>query len=278
MKNKIVIQRGVDYPGAGGMSFTGGLGISDFEALVLYWDGIVNIPSPIVSLQDTEEIKTLRSQNLYEDHVIEIRQDGDMGDIHVNAIRAKLKEMLNDKSINYGVNGLPGRVFQNDPDSIEHQGTLIHLVNSLPYPKKGTPLDDLLEFRYRREDSLKSLMININEMETRVNSSPTPGDELKKTILDIDKSIQDLVKQYKEKGIKLDFSGLKVGFNKNFLQVAMGAYKQASTILPLTESLIAATAAGISSFISWDNIIRINTVDKFHPMTYAFDVKKTFNC
>ncbi|HDZ2601828.1 TPA: hypothetical protein RSS50_004988, partial [Klebsiella pneumoniae] len=91
----------------------------------------------------------------------------------------------------------------------DDKGETLSLINALPIPTDTFPLGDLLEFKEKRGDELKSLLIEIETIRMDIITSENKESELTKGILKIEKNILGINKIFKEtkKGFYLsDFS------------------------------------------------------------------------
>lgn len=278
MKNKLILQDGLGLsPNGTQISFTWG-DIKGLRSKILYWDGIINLDSGIVQADERPGIGKLKSCGLYEDAYIKIEGPGDLNSLITIATRKKIKELLADKTINYSMSDLSEKIFIDSGDAVQTGGSLLHLMNSLPVISDTIPIDEILEFRFKRQDMHRNLINKINELEINVSDSENPGSSLKKAIHEIDVSCAELIQVYKESKFQWASGSVGINFNLNdIIKVATKTFAGSLLILTESQAAIAGMVAGAASVFTFERSYKINKIDKKNPFNYAIDVTKKFS-
>ncbi len=104
------------------------------------------------------------------------------------------------------------------------RGALFSLFNALPVPKYDVPLNDILEFKKKRNAELIALRIHLEKIYHRITSSEDPGLSLHTEIDDLQRSIADFIKTAKETRLPFVLSGLEIRLDyTDIAKAAMGA-------------------------------------------------------
>jgi hypothetical protein len=122
----------------------------------------------------------------------------------------------------------------------EQRNLRFDLINALPVPSGDTPIEDILDFKYRRKDQLGVLHNSLDELYVQVLNSPDPSFSSLNAVNDLKKAISELNQVSNErwkKTVKYDFSAqLNLDGGKLVQGVAAGAafdYFSNPTDLPL---------------------------------------------
>jgi hypothetical protein len=110
---------------------------------------------------------------------------------------------------------------------VQQRNLRFDLINALPVPSGDTPIEDILDFKYRRKDQLGDLHQSLDALYVDVLNSPDPSFASLKAVSDFKKTISDLNKVSGErwkKTTKYDFSAqLNLDGGKLVQGVAAGA-------------------------------------------------------
>lgn len=277
MKNKLLIQQNITFGAPGTIILRGGNEIDNLVNKILYWDSIVNLNTGLVGTPVNQDIETLKREGLFEDIKVDVIGRGEASMMVAEATKSKILTLLDDKSVNYIPDNLSPRTLVSDGVAHNAGGTLIHMVNTMPFIDVNTPLDKVLEFRNSRQEQLKNLTTTLNSMELRVLEAENQAMELKKVINEIDIACLELHRLYSEKKISLTPSDIKLNFNmKNILAIGASVYAGASYLLPQTGAALAGLVGGAVSIISWESSVRIKGSYNTNPFSYTAEVRKHF--
>lgn len=258
------------------------IGDRNLKIASLYWDKIILTNNNIIHLgYDGEEgVIELKKEGILEEVKVNIELgNGDINDFLYQGMTAFLLKSIQRTDVNITANNA-NKVYISQNDIITpKQGELITFVNALPEPTPDTKLNDILEFRLKRKDELRNLMIKLNELEIRVLKSENKNLEIKAVINEIDKSCADVIRLYKERKMKFNLSNMKFNFSmKEVIKYAGTAYGGSLTIgLPQTTAIIAATAAGISTFVEVNDAFSFKNIDKANPFNYVGEMSTKLN-
>lgn len=89
----------------------------------------------------------------------------------------------------------------------------MELYRSIPLPEADVPLEALLEFKEKRLDELRHLVLTIDQFYSDLLKAEDQVFELKRLSREIDFRCTDLIKVSKESGLKFRLSDLGVNFS-----------------------------------------------------------------
>ncbi|SXL87835.1 DUF6236 family protein [Klebsiella pneumoniae] len=277
MKNKLLMQQNITFGAPGKITLRGGNDIDNLVNKILYWDSIVNINTDLVGTPANQDIETLKREGIFEDIKVDVIWKGEFSMMVAEATKSKILTLLDDKSVNYIPDNLSPRALVSDGVAHNTGGTLIHMVNTMPFIDVNTPLDKVLEFRHSRKEQLKNLTTTLNSMELRVSEAENQAMELKKVINEIDIACLEIHRLYSEKKFTLIPSDIKLNFNmKNILAIGASVYAGASCLLPQTGAALAGLVGGAVSVISWEGSVSIKEPHNTNPFSYTAEVRKQF--
>lgn len=134
----------------------------------------------------------------------------------------------------------------------KERGALVELHRAVPLPKDDVPLSDLLEFKERRRDEVKSLSLELDSLFSRISNGEDFDFELKRSISEIDQKCSDIIAVGRESNISFslsDFSfGVSLDFNSSNLlrDTVIGGLIGNTFGLPIVGGAIGAAASTIS--------------------------------
>ncbi len=250
----------------------------------LYWDKIVVPVQPYIgSLYSNDGVagfKKLREAGIVETPVVDLAsEDGDITKYLYNLNMHFLIESLKRKDINFVANDVENILISNATETIPDNGELFTLVNAIPEPDVSVHIDDVLEFRMKRQENLKYLMNQINQLNIRVLKSENRDLELKAALNEIDIACAEVIRLYRESRIKFNLSDFKFNFNIPEIVVNTGAaYTAAKSFgLPETGAVIASVAYGVSTFVNFSPSMSLKKIDKSNPFNYVGEMSVKLN-
>lgn len=252
----------------------------DITRCILYWDKIAIIDNLFISMEVLEQTleKSLASAGIIEKHIIQLPSiNGPLAPALHKSYTDKIFELLNKKDNNYATYGMEKFLKGGDTNTIQNAGEIITLTNALPLPDKKNPVDKILNFREKRKDELRNLMIHLNSLEIRVASAENQELELKKSINEIDYACATVARLFNESKIKFTPSNIDYNLNmKEIFKVASMYYAGASAVMPQTAAQIVGVTAGVLSVFSVKDSIKINKIDSKNPFNYVGYLSKEF--
>jgi hypothetical protein len=133
-------------------------------------------------------------------------------------------------------------------------GGLVELYRAIPVPDKDVPLNEILEFKEKRNDELQLLRAEIDGFLAALNAADDKDAALAKRIAQIDAACANALKAGKEWRFPVRLSNLKASFElRPFNTIAAGLVGWQAGVLygmPLASALLA--GAGASFKISAD--------------------------
>lgn len=127
---------------------------------------------------------------------------------------------------------------------------------AIPLPERDVPLEDLLNFKEKRRDEIKSLTLELDGLFSRIINSADSDFELNRAIAEIDQKCSDVIIVGKESGVKFslsDFSyGVSLEVNSTDLLTAgaAGAIMGSTFGLPLVGGAIGVAASTLKFKVS----------------------------
>lgn len=221
---------------------------------VLFWDKIIipcNTNIFVISLDHIPEIVTLRAEKILEEPKIQVNVDGELTSVLYGMYMWYIMQMMKSNDANYSTYELEKMIISDHDQVSPSGGELLTFTNAFPEPDVSTEINDILEFKLKRKDQLNLLMAHLNSLELRVLKAENKHTELNKAINEIDIACDDVIRLYKEKGIKFNISNAKFNFSMKEIIEVTGATYAGSVIagLPQTAAVLASLSAGIASVV-----------------------------
>ncbi|HCT8896635.1 DUF6236 family protein [Klebsiella pneumoniae] len=246
---------------------------------VLFWDKIIipcNTNIFVISLDHIPEIVTLRAEKILEEPKIQVNVDGELTSVLYGMYMWYIMQMMKSNDANYSTYELEKMIISDHDQVSPSGGELLTFTNAFPEPDVSTEINDILEFKLKRKDQLNLLMAHLNSLELRVLKAENKHTELNKAINEIDIACADVIRLYKEKGIKFNISNAKFNFSMKEIIEVTGATYAGSVIagLPQTAAVLASLSAGIASVVEIKDAISFKKIDKTNPFNYAGEISK----
>ncbi|HIG9057619.1 TPA: DUF6236 family protein [Klebsiella michiganensis] len=224
-------------------------------------------------------MKLIQSAGLVEKHMcMQGLVSGSIPNILNKAYKNKTFELLNDKEHNYATYNMEHYLRngkQKSKDTSNIQSEIITLANSLPLPDESTDLEKIIEFRDKRADELRQLLIHLNSLDIRIASAENQDLELKRAINEIDLSCSTIIRLFNENKIQHKLTSIDCNINmKDILKVVAATYAGASIFLPQTAAQAISIASGVVSVFSVKSSIKINKIDSQNPFNYVGYISK----
>ncbi|MFI4291227.1 DUF6236 family protein [Klebsiella pneumoniae] len=246
---------------------------------VLFWDKIIipcNTNIFVINLDHIPEIITLRAEKILEEPKIQVNVDGELTSVLYGMYMWYIMQMMKSNDANYSTYELEKMIISDHDQVSPSGGELLTFTNAFPEPDVSTEINDILEFKLKRKDQLNLLMAHLNSLELRVLKAENKHTELNKAINEIDIACADVIRLYKEKGIKFNISNAKFNFSMKEIIEVTGATYAGSVIagLPQTAAVLASLSAGIASVVEIKDAISFKKIDKTNPFNYAGEISK----
>lgn len=247
----------------------------------LYWDKIILTNNNIIHVgyDGSPGVLELKKEGILYEEEIKIFGRGNIGTILYDGYMDYLIESLSREDFNIVANDVGSVLIKNGNNINNKNGELLTLINAIPEPDPSVNIHEALEFRLKRRHNLKNLMDKLNELNSRILTAENKDQELKKALKEIDTACSEVIKLYGESKIKFNLSEVKLNFNLPEIATNVGAaYFGSKAIgLPETASVIAATAYGINTMISFSGSISLRDIDKLNPFNYVGEMSIKLN-
>ncbi len=267
----IVISPKVRADTGGRFEITGGLHPQELRFSLLFWDELV-WPDGVVACGKTPEEEFLISSGVLSRP--EYYLDGVLNQIYPEMQFQAYSEREEAEpgvwSISQGPNSLllTGDYLEAD------KGASIQLIRSVPIPAEDVPLQEILEFKYRRSDELLHFRAHIELLSSGISASPDSEDELQKHIANIRTVCSDLeaVGRDWQFPMRLSNFNASINFKPSLVSKVVGAWEGAENF-GLEGQVLAAAAVGLNSLveIKTDFAIRSPRVPR-SPYKYAYHI------
>ncbi|AZD34676.1 hypothetical protein C4K22_1923 [Pseudomonas chlororaphis subsp. aurantiaca] len=157
------------------------------------------------------------------------------------------------------------------------KGAILELQRAIPIPSFDVALDDILEFKARRQDELLLFRHHLENLVLEIKNSENSAQALNKTLADLDIVCSDLLKVSKEYQLPFHISNLNTSFNINPIKLFEAGKKGWDLGAPygLKAASAAAVAGGILSTISIKGDFGFRSVKApKSPYRYAYSINK----
>lgn len=157
-------------------------------------------------------------------------------------------------------------------------GECIQLLNALPLPDENFPIGDLLEFKLKRGDNLKELLLTIEEERLKIIESENTDMAIKRGVLEIEKRLIALNKLIKETKRGWYLTSFAIDINStNMLDVFTAVYGEARNIgMDELSALMSSMGASFASSLNVKFGYRFKAGKPDSPYLYAAEVKSKF--
>lgn len=137
-----------------------------------------------------------------------------------------------------------------DDEVTEGRGLMLRLYDAIPVPNEDVPLQEVLEFRAKREAELVALRHYIDEIYLEVERGPDKSLAELSALSKLDTAIADHIKSTKEAPFQIRLSGLDIKFDWKSVAIGIGAHQAAASTLPLSSSLLVGAGASALAMVS----------------------------
>lgn len=225
------------------------------RSAVLFYERIVFPEARIMRFSGGPEVTLLEEQG-----IIKRMQFGKSGPMYADDIIAAYPSacreafnLLESKepgcwSVSSGLNGL---ALWDEDQPQQLGGLTAQLYRSIPLPSAEMPMAEVLEFKHKRRDELRSLQGHIFSFSKEISDAESPETRLNGLVKQIDQDCADLIKVSREFPYSFNLSTVNVSFDLNVAgRMGLGFLAAYSAGLTLTESAMASAASNIGSLIN----------------------------
>ena len=277
MKHGLILTREMKFEN-GAIIGNGGYDPLAIRLAVLYLDGIFVPQSQLVGFGLTKEMNILKEEGYLSEKFYPIRQSKGTGaDILITAYGDCFEELNQaNNEVWIAHNSLNNHLTK--IKKTDDCGECIQLLNALPMPSENFPLGDLLEFKNKRKDNLKELLLTIEESRLEIIQAENKDIEIKKSIIKIEKNIIDLHKLIKETQPGWYLSNLSFDISsKDLFNVFHEVYGEAKEMgMDGLSAFLASTGLTIATCFNVKAGYRYKAVKPNSPYLYAAEVKHKF--
>ncbi|MES2441203.1 MAG: DUF6236 family protein [Pseudomonadota bacterium] len=263
-----------DYEMPDRREFSGTENPEKIPAYILFWDKLVSIEAANRVLSQTDAEKYLETDGLLSRVHVASLEPGNVDQVQIQTFR-----VLEDRE--------PGVwcIARNTPfrphDLGPGRSLLVRLHDVLPIPTAGVPLEDLLQFRERRNAERLALRYYLEKTFLEIASAEDSSLAFRTTADALSKSIRDQLAVTEEAGLRFRFGSLEARLKWEFSSLPGTGGAAVGFSLGGLEASIAAALAGIASNavpkieLSWGaGVNRKN--DHAYPLEYIVHLNREF--
>jgi hypothetical protein len=140
-----------------------------------------------------------------------------------------------------------------EADVTAGRGALFELHHAIPIPDRDVPIDDILEFKRKRDPELTALRSALDAAFERVGQNPDAATALENEIASLDKAVADQIRVSREFKFPFVLSNFKARIDYKTFAAGAASFDYAQkNQMPLTLSLLAGAAGATFCSISTD--------------------------
>lgn len=275
-KRGIVISPPFEALPNGGFKCGGDPEPADLRKYLLYWDEIDYPDNNFVSIGPGPDLQYLIDANVARRTRVNFQgsMSSGSGEFFIAAQQAAFE---NHEKENPGLWSLvqlsTSPYFTNTQPSLAVE---YELWSMLPVPQADVPLNDILEFKQKRQDELTALRVHLDEMyQLIISSSDIPRAKVSQ-LVKLETSLNEIDRTLSESGVSKTLTSLRgfiAGEFTNIFGTGLGAAGAAPFIgmSPLIAGLI---GAGIA--FSVKPVLSPRAAKNTHPLTYVSSIRKGF--
>jgi hypothetical protein len=214
-------------PRENGVRVHGSLDPHALRHALLFWDKLVWPSNNLIDVTSGQDIVYLEAAKILERPRYSLS-----GSIDVESIvRSQLEEFKKREAAENGVWDLcqnSSLLLEASGEMIPGGGLGIELVDAIPVPDKDVPLNEILEFKRKRNDEFTALRTELDSLGRAINTAQDPAAELKRTIAQIDKSCADVLRVSGEWQFPIRLSNQKMALDLKPFEVLAGGIAAAT--------------------------------------------------
>ena len=235
------------------ISSTGGLDPSELRFSLLYWDKFVFPRSNLLGFGGGEAEEFLISAGVLQKPIYTF-SGGDFASLVFDTYMRAFSDLENKEPGIWSLSQGEKSLFINSAANlIDHSGLSLELIRAIPVPAAEVPLNEILEFKERRNAELMIFRAHIDKLVFEIQNSPARTDEFNRIAKEIDAACADLLKVGREWQWPVHFSDFKANFNLDpdkFLRAVKTGWELLEPYGPIAQT----SAAAVSGLVSTINV------------------------
>lgn len=221
-------------PVENGVVMTGSVDPHQLRHALLFWDKLVWPSNNLVHLGGDPDTDFLEAARILE----RPRYTFAGGQISVEPfVRSQLEEFRKRDDAGKGIWDLcqnTATLLSAVGEATDNNGLGLELIEAIPVPDKDVPLNEILEFKRKRNDEFVALRAELDSLGSKLNAAGDSEAELQGPIARVDKACADALKIASEWQFPVHLSNQKMALDLKPFEVLAGA---------VATSLIASAAA-----------------------------------
>jgi hypothetical protein len=268
----LVISAPVQVDGTS-ISTRGALNSEELRHNLLFWDKLDYPKNNFIEIGGGSELDFLIGEGVIQRTSIAIRGGGSGGEIirrsHVKAFNELDAESPGQWALGRGINSVAFR----DGDTIEGRALLFDLHSAIPIPSKEVALQDVLDFKQRRNSELLQLRFALDKIYQDILSAPDKPLAESSAISDLDRAIANHLKVSREAKFPLKLSGIKAKLDWKAVVAAGVTFNASVAHFPLVNTLLLSAGAVAAASLSIEAGV-IAGRDRKTPFEYIIQIER----
>ncbi|ELH1431639.1 TPA: hypothetical protein I8637_004301 [Raoultella ornithinolytica] len=278
MKHGMILTREIKIKD-GVISATGGYDPSAIRLAILYLDGICIPQSDIIGFGLSPEMEMLKGSGfLFEkSYPLTTNSFSSGADVLIKAYGDCFSDLNNTHNETWIAHQSLNTYLQRKRIT-DDNGECIQLLNALPMPSESFPIGDLMEFKEKRKDNLKELLLKIEDIRIKIITSENKDIAIKKGIMEIEQSIIELHKLVMETKNGWYLSNFAIDLSsQDLLDTFKSVYGEAKEIgMQSLDAFLLSAGISVASRFNVNAGYRYTAGSPNSPYLYAVDVKNRF--
>lgn len=273
-KRGVVISPPFSVLPEGGFSCGGSISTAELRKYLLYWDEIDYPDNNLVSIGTSPDMEYLISAGVATRTRVQFQGaiSSGNGEFFIAAQQAVFEKHDSENPGQWSLAQLSATPYFYDSTSklsIEYQ-----LWNRLPIPSSDVPLNDILEFKAKRQDELMALRIYLDEMYQSIISAADIPRAKNAGLAKLETALDEIDRVLTESGISRTISSLR-GFIAGEFGTVSGTGLGAAGISPfIGMSPLQAGTIGAGIAFAVKMAMTPKTAKSANPLTYVSSVRK----
>ncbi len=248
MKRGIIASPAIVVPTNDYFDVTRVISSEELRFLVLYWDEVLIPYTNCFHMGFPEEVDFLNCGAIKRPVVYMPENSAAGMALDIMKCQGLLaKELVKDKEFDWVLHQLGDETYLLNDFSIDKQVLRFEMVNQLPSPQSDVPINEILEFKERRMDEIIALHDSLDELYLDTLSQPDLNLASKKSIKNLQTSIDSLNKTTKERFKNTKKFDLSTELNLDYKSLVSGSVLGAiyEHLTPGGDDLILAATLGV---------------------------------
>ncbi|WP_157644373.1 DUF6236 family protein [Bradyrhizobium sp. WSM2793] len=233
----------------GSFSFSGGIDPQDLRHGLLFWDQLVWPDSNYLSADGGPDEKFLEDVKILSRPRYTFTNTMKDAEPIIAAQIQAFKELNGAKRGVWDMCQYSAALLSRSDEAAKEGGIQVELLNAIPVPDKDVPLNEILEFKLKRNDEFLALRTEIDSLVETINLAKDSHAELQRKIAQIDTACADALKISSEWKFPVRLSNQKATFDLKPFEVIAGSLAGylGGTALGVSSALLAGIGGAVAA-------------------------------